>query len=349
MTNWYAYIGSRTTAERQGRGTGLSVQHIDSTTGRWTHLQDIELINPSYLCFGPGQRHLYVTHGDRSEVSAFSIDDRSGTLALLGTVPCGGTNPVHLVAADEFTLVVANYATGSVALIAINPDGSLAGGPHHLLNLADQGESSKSHPHQVLPDPLSGLIIVPDKGADTVFLLELHPAHSAVAAKIAASAGAGPRHALLHPRLDRVYVANELDSTVTTYEFDRARTELTPLQTLPTVPLSAAEPNSAAGIVGAFDLRFLYVSNRGHNSVACYSVDRGTGLLTAAGWTATGGECPRFITLGPTGTDLYATNERSDTIVALTIDPETGTLKRQSCAVSTGSPVCVLFRPATHH
>lgn len=176
----YAYVGSRITKERNSRGEGINVYRVDSVTGNWTHVELVKTSqeNPSFLALDRGQKYLYAVHGDFSEVSAFEIDKQTGKLTFLNQQSTNGKNPVYLVTdpSNKF-MVVANYATGSLVSLPINPDGSLAPivdqaqlpgktGPHR----AQQGSS---HPHQVMFDPAQKFLLVPDKGLDKELPLRL--------------------------------------------------------------------------------------------------------------------------------------------------------------------------------
>lgn len=284
-------------------------------------------------------------HGDGSTASAFALD-AEGTPRLINTVDCGGTNPVHLAVVDESTLAVANYASGTVAFLAITASGGLgevkasielggSPGPH--------GEQKGPHPHQVRVSRRGGRLYVPDKGVDTVFEISLERSAPAVVAATATAPGAGPRHLVEHPDLPAAYVVNELASSVTTY---RTGDGLAWQQSVPTVQ-ARTPPTSGAAIVISPDGRFLYVSNRGHDSVTRFVIEPRTGLLEPAGWTPCDGHFPRFMTLDPSGSRLLVANERSDSIVPFAIDPASGQLTKSRPSITTGSPVCIAFAPGT--
>lgn len=349
----YAYVGCRTTKERGARGRGLEVFRVGAG-GTWDHLQTVgDLANPSFLAFGKGREVLYTVHGDFSEVSAFRIDPLDGTLSPLNRQSTGGHNPVHL-AVDETGrfLLVANYATGSVALLPVGPDGSLdrfcdlvelpgTPGPHRT-------EQKGSHPHQILPDPGGRRFLVPDKGVDKVFVARVDAGSGKLVVDNGLSAvarqGAAPRHGVFHPEdSGTCYVANELDSTVTTYGYDGATGRLTPREVVSTLPPSCVVTSHAAGIQVTPDGRFVYVSNRGHDSVAAFAVNPQARTLRQVGCTMSGGSKPRFISLDPAGTTLLVANETSDTVVPFRVDPRTGALSPSAAAVEIGSPVCVVF------
>jgi 6-phosphogluconolactonase (cycloisomerase 2 family) len=348
----FAYVGCYTTAQRQGRGEGINVYRIDASTGGFTHVQLVkDLVNPSWLGLDRRRRALYSAHGDGQVVSVFRVDGESGALSAIGTQPTGGTNGVRLgTDPDDRFLVVANYSTGTVAVLPINPDGSLAPvadlaalhgrpGPHPT-------EQTRSHPHDIVFAPRGGFIVVPDKGLDAVFVFRLDPARGTLVAadppSVATRPGAGPRHADVHPSRPFVYVLNELDSTLTTYGLDERRGALTPLQVITTLPPGFAGRNTTSEIAVAPSGRFVYASNRGHDSLAIFAVDGGTGLLRPVGWEPTQGRTPRFFAIEPSGTFLYVANQDSDTIIAFRIDGDA--LTPTGHVVNTGSPSSIVFR-----
>jgi 6-phosphogluconolactonase len=353
MNPTFAYIGCRTTKARNARGKGLSVYRLDEPGGAWTLAQCVEdLVNPSYLTFDRYRRALYVVHGDHSEVSAFRIDDKNGTLAFINQQSTYGLNPVHLaVDPGNRFLVVANYATGSIVSLPVRQDGGLdpvcdllllpgKTGPHR------EGQSF-SHPHQVLLDPNEACFIVPDKGLDTTFVVEIDGDLGRLRlneAKLSvARPGAGPRHAVFHPAAPILYVLNELDSTVTTCHYDAAMQTITAVEVVTTQPAEFFGTNTGAAIEILPSGRFVYVSNRGHDSVAIFAVDPVSYRLMAVGRAPSEGRVPRCITFDPSGQVLFVANEGSDTIVLFQVDQESGALTPTGQVLETGSPVCILF------
>ena len=349
----YAYVGCRTTKERNAHGKGICVFRIDPASHAWTQVQLVgDLINPSFFAFDRLQRFLYAVHGDMSEVSAFSIDPESGGLTLLNRQPTGGKNPVHLVTDESNRFVVlANYATGTVAVLPRMADGSL-GAVQQLEHLpGDPGpnkvDQTFSHPHEVAYDRAHRYLIVPDKGLDRIFSFRFDPALGrlipADPAFVQVRPGAGPRHVVFHPTAPFAFVAHELDASVGAYRYDASRGALTAVQVIPSVPADFTGANTAAEIAIMPSGEFVFVSNRGHDSIGAFKVDASTGRLTPAGWTGSEGKGPRFVALDPTGGTLYAANENSDTIVPFRVDGETGRLSRSGDVIQTGSPVCIVF------
>jgi 6-phosphogluconolactonase (cycloisomerase 2 family) len=215
-------------------------------------------------------------------------------------------------------------------------------GPHRI-------EQPFAKPHQTEFDRVGRFILVPDKGLDRVFVFRLDPVTGRLSpseqGSVIARETSGPRHAALHPGGNFVYVLNELDSSVTAYRYDADTGALEPFQLLTSLPNSFTGNSRAAEITVSADSRFIYASNRGHDSVGVFAIEKGTGRLSPVEWTATG-RTPRFITLDPAGRFLVAASEDEDTITAFSVSPETGRLSRLGEAARTGSPVCIIFRPA---
>lgn len=347
----FAYVGSFTTARRKAHGDGINVYRVDVATGGWTHVQHVgELENPSYLALSPDQRFLYSVHGDGDYATAFALDPATGFAKPLNRGATGGNNGVRqAVDPSGRFLVVANYASGTVAVLAIAPDGSLA--DQHLVALPGEGgpdpvEQASSHPHDVVFDPSGRFVLVPDKGLDRVFAFGFDPASGRLAAEpgcVKTRPGAGPRHLAFHPRLSIAWVLNELDSTITTYRWDVGRATLTPLAVTSTLPADFAGTSTTAEIAVMPDGRHVYASNRGHDSVAIYAADAENGSLSPIGWQPTQGRGPRFIGLDPVGRFLYAANEQSDTVVTFRLDAGSGRLAPTGEVIANGSPVVIVF------
>src|SRR5229473_5972223 len=222
----FAYVGSFTSAQRKARGDGIHVYRADPATGAWTHVQHIgDLVNPSYLALSRDQRFLYSVHGDEDYATAFALDPATGQAKVLNRAATGGKNGVReAVDPSGKFLVMANYASGSVAVLPIAPDGSLKD-QHQLLALPGEPgphrtEQPSSHPHDVAFDPSGRFVLVPDKGLDRVFVFRFDAAAGrlspAEADSVRTRPGAGPRHLAFHPKLAVVWVLNELDTAATT-------------------------------------------------------------------------------------------------------------------------------------
>ena len=352
-TAMFAYVGCYTTRQRHARGEGINVYRVDPASGQWTHVQLVgDLVNPSWLTLDRQQRFLYSGHGDGEHATAFAIDKPTGQLKLLNQQSTGGKNGVR-VAVDPTShfLVVGNYASGTVAVLPINREGSLAPLSHLVTLTGNPGphrvEQASSHPHDVPFDRTGRFIVVPDKGLDKVFVYMLDTASGTLVANdppaVTTRPGAGPRHVDFHPGQPYAYVINELDSTITTYRFDPMQGQLKPLQVIPTLPPSFTGNNTTSEIAVAPSGRFVYGSNRGHDSIVIFAVDEASGALAPVGWEPTRGKTPRFFALDPSGTFLYVANQDSDTIVCFRVDQATGKLLPTGHVVKTGSPSSIVF------
>lgn len=345
----YAYVGGYTTPDRNGRGDGINVYRIDETSGGWTHLQTIGgLENPSLFTLNLACTRLYSVHGGRTLMSAFAIDRQTGRLTLLNQVPCDGANPVDsALDPTERFLIIANYGTGAVAVMPVAEDGSLQ--PvcqlHQLPGTPgpDPKEQTSSHPHAVIFDPTGRFVVVPDKGFDRTFFFtfengQLTPTRQGW---IDSAPGAAPRHAAFHTSLPILYVNNELDSTVSVFGWvDGTATER---QVISTLTGHHTGHNTTAEIAVSPCGRFLYVSNRGQDSIVQFAIDPAAGTLSYAATVPTGGARPRFFTLGPAPDSLCVANQDSDDIAVFNIDQTTGGLLASGIRIAVGSPSAISF------
>jgi 6-phosphogluconolactonase (cycloisomerase 2 family) len=348
----YAYVGCYTTPERQGQGRGISVYRVDGP-GDWTKVAITATEpNPSFLAVDPARGVLFAVHGDQEVASAYRIDPDTGELSHLNTQGCGGVNPVHLVLTPGGArLLVAGYRSGTIAALPVDGTGGLSP-PEWVMDLAgeagpDRDEQPGPLPHHIRLGRGGRYVYVPDKGTDRVHQFRLDEGTGTlrplVPAASVARRGDGPRHLEFHPALNRAYVINELASTVTVYDVDPADGTLTPRQWGSTIPPDCFVRTSAAELVLTPDGRWLFASNRGHDSIARYRVDPADGTLAPVGWTPSGGQTPRFITLDPDAATLYAANQDSHSIRAFQIGAATGDLAPIGPGIVTESPSCIVF------
>jgi 6-phosphogluconolactonase len=347
------YVGSFTGAGR-GHGEGLTVHRRSRDSDAWVQIQLLkDLADPSFLIVDRQGRHLYSAHGDGTQATSYQIDQATGRLTVLNQQPTGGGNGVHLaIDATGRYLALANYGTGSLAVLPINADGSLAPrsdlamfagtpGPHRT-------QQESSHPHHCPFDRTGRFIVVPDKGLDKIFVYRLDSGGGklmpASPPDVATRSGAGPRHVDFHPTQPYAYVINELDSTIATYRFEPDKGVLKPIQVITTLPDSYTGNNTGAEIAVAPSGRFLYGSNRGHDSIAIFAIDAAAGTLAPVGWEPTGGRTPRFFGLDPTGTELYAANQTTDTVVIFRVNQTSGKLTPSGQTVNVGTPSTIAFR-----
>jgi len=309
--------------------------------------------NPSFLTIHPNGRVLYAVNEvePTGAVSAFAIERATGGLTRLNEQPSGGGAPCY-VSVDRTgrALLVANYAGGSVALLSIQMDYTLAPAAHVVQHKGKGPNAERQegpHAHCIIPDPSNRFALAADLGADRVFVyhldLEGRSLRHIEEGDAVMRAGAGPRHLAIHPTLPLVFVANELDSTVVTLRFDAERRALLLLDARSTLPAGWTGTNYPADIHVASSGRTLYVSNRGHNSIAMFSVAKSTGALALERVVSTDGDWPRNFSLSPDERWLLVANQRSDSVVVFGRDPDTGKLTPTRQRLAIPSPVCLRF------
>ena len=340
-----------------GPGQGIAVARFDPKTG---HLTDLglaaEIERPTWLV--PGLKHgafyaVSETGNDgKSEASVYSLaaDDKTGKLRIVNQVGSGGGGATHLALDPKSrTLFVANYGTGEVGALPVKADGSLA---PVASKQADQGtgptpRQTKPHAHAVVLDPSGRFLLVPDLGADRVFVYRFDPKTRVLSAGnptfAAAAPGSGPRHAVFSPDGKFVYIDSELSGEVTSYAWDKKLGHLSPIETLSILPPDFAGDRSAAEIALSKDGRFLYVSSRSDDAIVAYAVDHASGKLTPIGRTPSGGKTPWSFSLDPSGRWMLVANEASSQVTVLKIDPKTGKLTPTAETLQVPKPVNVTF------
>jgi 6-phosphogluconolactonase len=351
------YVGTYTEA---GRSDGIHLVRMDRRSGKLRLVTSVDAgPNPSFLAIHPNGHILYaVNELDKyrgkptGAVSTFAIAPDTGALTRLGEQLSEGAAPCYVsVDRSGRVVLVANYNGGSVALFPIQTDGSLAPAVQvvqHTGSGPNTERQASPHAHCIVTDPSNRFALSADLGADRVFAYRLdiegRALHHVGNSDAIMRAGAGPRHVAFHPTLPLVFVANELDSTVATLRFDAERGALSAVDTRSSVPAGWTGRNFAADIHVATSGRALYVSNRGHNSIAVFSVADSKGALALEQVISTDGDWPRNFSLDPTGRWLLVANQRSDSIVVFGRDPESGRLTRTRERLVVKSPVCLRFR-----
>ena len=290
---------------------------------------------------------------ESGSVSAFSIDAKSGTLTLLNQESSVGTGPAHLIVdTTGRNVLVANYGGGSVAALPIGTDGKLKPSTafvQHTGSSVNPQRQNRPHAHSINVDPGNRFAYVADLGLDKVLIYRFDAATGTLVANDPPFAqvkpGAGPRHFAFHPKGRFAYVINEIDLTVTAFASDAAKGALTEVQTVSSLPPgeSVQTGYSTAEVQVHPSGRFLYGSNRGHNSLSVFAIDEKTGRLTYVENVPTQGSTPRGFGIDPTGAFLLAGNQRSDSVVVFRIDQKTGRLTPTGQTLTIGSPVCVKF------
>lgn len=350
----YIYVGSRTTRERNARGNGIEVYESDYSTGIWKHLQTVSgLENPSYLCMDKTSSYLYTVHGDLRQASALKIDKETGLLTLINTVPIPGQNPVYLLP-DKTNryILIACLGTENIVAVERNEDGSL-GATAYDYHLPGAEEGNNSCPHQIFYDRDEKYLIVSAKGGRDITtgaktgvnVFTFSPEEGFLPVFSLGGRNLDEcRHVAVHPNNRFVYQVNERRNVVLSYLLDSETGTLTPFQTSQTLPDNCADPKLilASGIDITKDGKYLYVSNRGHDSVALFAVDPVCGKLSPLGFVPSMGDFPRFLGVDPESRFLYVANERSDNIAQYEIQ-KNGSLVLTNQMIKTGSPVCILF------
>lgn len=341
------YVGTYT---HPGKSRGIYVLRRDG--GVLTPLHVVEdVADPAFLALGPGHRHLYCVNWLKpaGQMSAFGVEP-DGDLRFVNRVPAGGADPCHLCVAPTGRFVLnACHESGTAAVLPIRADGGLEPPSDVVQQVGSGPRPAQTHAraHFVDFDPNGRFVLVCDKGADKVFVYRL----DANAGKLIPNdppfaqlhPGAGPRHFAFHPSGRFVYVNNEQDSTLSAFAYDAERGALEHLQTGPTVPAGYDRPNTSSEIQMAPSGRFVYVSNRGHDSIAIFALDGATGCFEPAGHEPSSGETPRYFALDPSGAWLFACNQNSDTIVTFAVDPASGQLRATGDLAEVPNPSCLIF------
>jgi 6-phosphogluconolactonase len=350
--DWTMYVGTYT----RGASKGIYAYKFQSGSGKLTPIGLAgQTSNPSFLAVHPNGRFLYAVNEDYAGmVSSFAIDPATANLKLLNQVSSKGSGPCHLsVDKTGKWLFVANYGSGSAAALPVKADGSLGEASatfQHTGKSVDPERQGGPHAHVATISPDNRFVWVADLGLDQILSYRIDPAKGGMTpndppfAKI--TPGTGPRHVVFRADSKFAYVVGEMGGTVTVYSYDAAKGVMKDVQTISTLPADYKGPKACAEIAIHPGSKFLYASNRGHDSIAIFKVDAARGTLTAAGHVPTGGKIPRNFAIDPTGNFLLAANEHSNNVVVFKIDPQTGGLTPTGDTLEIGSPVSLVFVPA---
>ena len=350
------YVGTYT----QGDSEGIYQFTLDTKKGKASQATlAAKSVDPSFVALHPSGKFLYAVNETTSwegtensgGLSAYTIDASSGRLDLMNQQPTRGAHPCHLVVNKAGTSVlVANYTGGSVISYGIEEDGCL--GPEisfvqHTGSGVLKPRQASPHAHSINIDPSGRFAVTADLGLDKMLVYSFDAKKGSLTANkpagTAVKPAAGPRHFSFHPNGKFGYVINEINMTVTAFAWNSKAGTLKELQTLSTLPpgKSVEKGMSTADVQVAVGGRFLFGSNRGHNTIVSYKINRKTGQLTYVGNFSTGGETPRNFGLDPSGRFLLAENQKSGTIHILRINRRTGELKPTGSVVKVPAPVCV--------
>src|SRR5690348_4151901 len=351
------YVGTYTD---DPRAEGIFLVRMDARSGQLQLEHGVAAgPNPSFLAIHPNGRTLYAVNevdqrnGKASgAVSAFAIAPDTGELTRVNEQASEGGSPCY-VSLDRSgrAVLVANYTAGTVAYLPLGKDDSLGRATtvdRHRGKGPNADRQEAAHAHCIVADPSNRWALSADLGADKIFMYKLDLDQGALALLDDGGAhlepGAGPRHIAFHPRLPIVYVVNELDSTITTFRFSAGTGILRTLETRSTLPSGWTGTSAAADIHVASSGRVLYTSNRGHNSIAVFSIAESTGMVSLDQTVSTTGDTPRNFTLDPTGRWLLVGNQNSGTIVVFARDETTGKLSTTQQRLELPRPVCLRFR-----
>ena len=358
---YWVYVGTYTGGTDENRSQGIYLLELDVRSGKLGAPRLVaRATDPSFLAIHPSRKFLYSVNelgefrGHRGGgVSAFAIDPTRGTLPPLNQQSSAGDGPCHLVIDRAGkNVLVANYGSGSLACLPIEPDGSLRPASsviQHRGSGADPGRQAGPHAHSINLDAANHFAVAADLGLDKVFIYAFDAANGKLTPNEPAFAQvaprSGPRHFAFRPDGQFGYVINEMANTVTAFAYDAAKGSLTEVQTISTLPEDFKGTSHTAEVVVHPSGKFLYGSNRGHDSLAIFTIDASTGRLSLAGIEPTQGKNPRNFALDPTGTYLLAENMGSDSIVVFRIDPQTGALRPTGQTVAVSKPVCIRMIP----
>ncbi|MGA2987413.1 MAG: lactonase family protein [Terriglobia bacterium] len=358
MSDYFVYIGTYTGPKSQG----VYVYKLAAATGKLTPLGLAgEATNPSFLAIDPHHRYLYAVdeiadyEGKKTGgVSSFSIDRTTGKLHPLNAVSSLDPGPCHVTVDHTGKYVfVANYDVGSVAAFPILADGSL--GKHtaflpHTGHSVDPKRQEAPHAHSIYPSADNRFAVSADLGTDQIYVYHFDSTKGTLTPNDPPSAavppGTGPRHLAFSPNAKFAYAIEEMGSSLTAFSYDAARGVLHPLETISTVPKDYKGYNDCAELYIHPSGKFLYGSNRGHDSITVFSLDPVKGTPTPIQYVSTEGKTPRGFGIDPTGSYLIAGNQDSNTLVVFRIDAKTGRLTPTGQKEDVQAPVCVIFEPA---
>jgi 6-phosphogluconolactonase len=353
---WLVYVGTYTAGTSPSKG--IQTLRLNRETGELTGLSlAAETQNPSFLALHPNGRTLYAVNEvgqfdgkPGGGVTAFTIG-KGGALTKINEQNSGGGGPAHISLNKEGThAFVANYGGGSVTVLPIAKDGSLqpqTGFVQHEGSGTDPKRQKGPHAHSINVDPSGRFAIAADLGLDKLFVYKFDKVKGTLAPNdppfATVAPGSGARHFAFAPNGKFGYAINELKSTITVFAWDAAKGTLTEVQTLSTLPEGFTGESFTADVQVHPSGKFVYGSNRGHNSIAVFAVDQKTGKLTLSSTQSTGGSWPRHFGIDPSGTFLLAANQRSDSIVVFRINASTGALAETGMTAQVGQPACVRF------
>lgn len=352
----WVFIGTYTGPKSKG----IYRCELDLTTGKLSAAEvAAEVTSPSFLAIHPTNKFLYAVgetdqfaRKKQGAVTAFALDPKTGVLKQMNQQGSGGPGPCHIVVDKSGkNVLVANYGGGSAACLPINANGGLEAASsvvQHEGKGSNPARQEKPHAHSINLDPKNDFAFVADLGLDQVLVYKFDPTNGKLTpndppfARLAD--GAGPRHFAFHPSGKFAYVINEMDSTVTAMTYDADKGRLEKVQTITTLPQDFKGNTSTAEVVVHPSGKFVYGSNRGHDSIVAYAIDQTTGTLSLIGHQKDGVKVPRNFNIDPTGKYMLVASQGADRVIVFQI-ADTGELRPTGAKVTVGTPVCVKFVP----
>ena len=358
---YLVYVGSAFYPGQTGGQTegAIYVYRFQTATGTLTPLGlAAETNTPGFFAIHPSGQFLHTVNeignyqgGKSGGVSAFAINKLTGRLQFLNTVPSGDPYPTYLtVDATGAYVLVSNYF-GGVVIFPVSKDGHLGDASSYTRETesgsgVNPERQDAPHPHSIELSGDNRFAITVDIGLDKLLVYRFDQTNGTLTPSDPPFAevppGAGPRHIAFSPDARFLYSINELQSSISAFAYDAPTGRLRPLQTISTLPEDFHDWNSGAEVKVSASGKYLYCSNRGHNSIAVFSIDQKDGTLALIEHVSTGGETPRNFEIDPSGSHLFAANEDSDSILLLHVDKETGRLTPEQ-TVKVTSPVCIKF------
>lgn len=357
MSRIFVYVGTYTSNDCGE----IYIYRMDSDSGELEYVETVKTLpNPSFLAVDSKLRNLYAVNeimdflGEAAgAVSAFFIDRKSGKIFFLNSKSSRGACPCHLTLdrSDRY-IFVANYVGGNICVLPRNNDGSLGDAVsfvQHKGSSINPKRQEGPHPHSVVVDPANRYAYVPDLGIDKVMIYEIDLERGELRQTnqiwVRTKPGSGPRHFTFHPNGRFAYLVNELDSTVVAYAYNERDGSLREIQVESTLPSDFKGENYAADIHVSPSGRFLYVSNRGHNSLAVFRINEESGFIEAIGYTPTLGVWPRNFAIDPSGNFILVANQYSNNVVSFRVVDETGMPEPTGYVTHVPAPACVKIVP----
>lgn len=342
---YHLLIGTYTDAGSEG----IYTYRFDPKTGDVTTNSSVKTSNPSYLAVSPDNKYVYAVNSDNDGmVSAFQFNKQDGSLTFLNQVTTAGAGPCYISINKKGNILVAgNYSSGNLAVMEVRQDGQV-NQPKQIIQLkgnsVNRSRQEKAHVHATVFSPDYKYLLVPDLGTDKVMIYKVAPSSGALQPAdqpfAEVNAGAGPRHLSFHPKLNIVYLIEELTGTISVFNYKDGRMSV--LQNTSSHPMSYQGAYGSADIHVSPDGRFLYGSNRGDaNSISIFSIDQENGMIQPVGFQPSLGIHPRNFSFDPTGNFLLVANRDSDEVVIFKVDKQTGQLEDTKKQIKVSKPVCV--------